>query len=617
MTHDSSTLPLTVDNTGFLLDKLGEDCHPLQFLRELTQNAIEAIQRTPDRRGEIVWDVDWTAYEFNPSTYKLCIVDNGVGMSGDEMVRYINQLSSSGAVQAYDGNYGVGAKIAAATRNHGGLIYLSWKDGQGAMIHLWRDPETGQYGLRQVESPSGEFRHFGIVGDDIKPELINRHGTKIILYGNSDDEDTMRAPPEAASSSRWIAKYLNTRYFRIPDGIRIRSREGWERPRSNTKLNTLRTVVGQEAYLRVHAVAAGRVPLTGATAHWWVLKDEPAVTSNTGYIESSGHCAALYQDELYELFGGRAGHARLQQFGVIFGQRQVAIYVEPAAGADVRITTNTARTHLLADSEPLPWTDWAVEFRQQMPREIDHLMQRIAAQASSSDHLAAVRERLRPVINLFKMSRYQPSGPEPPRPLAISKRIKRSNVSTNPTTAADASTNGEPEPDQEPPAKPKSSAGGVYASFLQRGSRSESPLAKDLFPEVRWVSVADGTRDPGDIEDKAARYLPDQNLLLINADFRVFTDMIRHWESLYAEQQSDSAGVREYIGDSVHDWYEQALTESVIGVKGLDGSREWSIKDIEHALSEEALTAVVMQRYHPYNSVKRQLAMRIGSLKGK
>jgi hypothetical protein len=37
---------------------------------------------------------------------------------------------------------------------------------------------------------------------------------------------------------------------------------------------------------------------------------------------------------------------------------------------------------------------------------------------------------------------------------------------------------------------------------------------------VDWVSIADGTRTPEDFEDKAARYLEDQNVLLINADFR-------------------------------------------------------------------------------------------------
>lgn len=32
---DEKTLPLTVANIGFLLDRMGRDCHDLQFLREL------------------------------------------------------------------------------------------------------------------------------------------------------------------------------------------------------------------------------------------------------------------------------------------------------------------------------------------------------------------------------------------------------------------------------------------------------------------------------------------------------------------------------------------------------------------------------------------------------
>ena len=45
-------LAMTVHNIGFLLDRLGQDCHPLQYLRELTQNSIEAILRT-GQPGEI------------------------------------------------------------------------------------------------------------------------------------------------------------------------------------------------------------------------------------------------------------------------------------------------------------------------------------------------------------------------------------------------------------------------------------------------------------------------------------------------------------------------------------------------------------------------------------
>ena len=47
MSHASKSggkpLPMTVQNFPFLLDLLGRDCSPLQYLRELNQNAAEAI----------------------------------------------------------------------------------------------------------------------------------------------------------------------------------------------------------------------------------------------------------------------------------------------------------------------------------------------------------------------------------------------------------------------------------------------------------------------------------------------------------------------------------------------------------------------------------------------
>ena len=122
-------LAMTVQNIGFLLDRLGQDCHPLQYLRELTQNSIEAILRSGSP-GEIVWDVDWTTYDLE-GVQKLSITDTGDGMTGEDMVRFINKLSSSVATQSLSGNYGVGAKIAAATRNPTGVLYLSWKQGEG------------------------------------------------------------------------------------------------------------------------------------------------------------------------------------------------------------------------------------------------------------------------------------------------------------------------------------------------------------------------------------------------------------------------------------------------------------------------------------------------------
>src|ERR1700733_12792852 len=175
------TLGMKVENIGFLIDRLGRDCAPDQYLRELTQNSIEAIIRTGRPDGRIVWD-----FVEQSGVRKLCICDNGVGMAGDELVRYINSLSSSGSVQGMDSNYGVGAKIAAATRNPEGLVYLSWQDGAGAGIQLVKDG-SGQYGLLQFS----DFRHVFDPEKDVLPpnEVIDESGTCVILLGNEPNED--------------------------------------------------------------------------------------------------------------------------------------------------------------------------------------------------------------------------------------------------------------------------------------------------------------------------------------------------------------------------------------------------------------------------------------------
>ena len=54
-----------------------------------------------------------------------------------------------------------------------------------------------------------------------------------------------------------------------------------------------------------------------------------------------------------------------------------------------------------------------------------------------------------------------------------------------------------------------------------------------------------------------------------------------------------------------------------IGTRALQGSKEWSIDDLKESLSEQALTAAVMPRYHIEMAVKRALGARLGTLKAK
>lgn len=596
---EENFLAMTVHNIGFLLDRLGQDCHPLQYLRELTQNSIEAIIRS-GVPGEIVWDVDWTAFDLD-DVHKLCVTDTGDGMTGEEMVRFINQLSSSVSAQSLSGNYGVGAKIAAATRNPAGVLYLSWKQAEGSMIHLYRDKDTGQYGLKQWRHQDGSYEHFLPLDDDVRPEMIESHGTKVVLLGDHDDSNTMQAPPNIPSPSRWISKYLNSRYYRFPEGITVRAREGWEYPRSDKDRNYLRTLSGQQPYLLQHSSAFGTLSLSDAAAHWWILKDEPALSNNSGFIESAGHVGALYQDELYELATARAGMSRLQQFGVTFGYRYVVIYVEPRQDAGQTLTTTTSRTALLVNNESLPWADWAAEFREKLPREIADLVAEKAAAASNTDHSKSIRERLREILDLFRISRYRPTPGG--TALVDEERLARggrfSDQTREPRSPGEGGKAG----------GTGGGAGNIYAVFEKSGGTPSRKIKPDPFPTVKWVTVKNGTREHGDIEDRAAKYHADQNLLLANADFRVFADMV----AFFAKEFRSVPGIEELARDAVRGWFEQALVETVMGVQGLISSKEWSQVDIDAALSEEALTTAVMQRYHVHFAVKRELGSKLGS----
>src|SRR4029434_3937237 len=94
-----TTRHMQVANIAFLLDRLAADTPPNQQIRELTENAIEAIVRQPQAgdtsEGIIRWDVDWDNLK-RTNQYKLSIVDNGDGMSSQQMLDYLNALAVQG-----------------------------------------------------------------------------------------------------------------------------------------------------------------------------------------------------------------------------------------------------------------------------------------------------------------------------------------------------------------------------------------------------------------------------------------------------------------------------------------------------------------------------------------
>lgn len=594
--RSGDTLPMAVANMTFLVNRLGNDCAPLQFVRELTQNAIEGIEQAGDAEGQVVWDVEWNHFMLSDGVMKLCCIDTGAGMTGPEMVKHINQLSSSIHEQSASGNFGVGAKISAGPRNPHGLVYMSWKGGVGHMIHLWLDPEENVYGLKRWPHNNGEF--WTPVSSDLKPPQIQEHGTVVVLLGKSDEDNTIEAPPGTAMRSRWILRYLNQRYFRFPAGMRVQAREGWENPRDDKKHNFLRVVEGQGPWLDRNSDSKGSVPLTNATAHWWILKE--AVDRDSGHNAGGGHIAALYQNELYEMsLRSSGGIAKLQMFGVIFGSDRVVIYVEPTTEGG-QVTANTARTQLLIDNEAIDWSAWASDFRGSMPDEIKLLQEEIGSHSGDKSYKQKILDRLKDIRDILRFSRVRPSsnGAVP-----YDEDAKIAGGESNPS---DVTRTGHREAGSK-----GGKSGDIYALFAEASDALGDQVDTNDAPDVKWVKVADGSRVPPDLNDRAARFHLSQNLLMINADFRVFTDMVDRWVAAYAHVPGAETSVREVV----HEWFEQQLTETVMSAKALKSTGRWSIDELSRLWSEESLTAAVLPRWHIDQSIRRNLGQRLGTLK--
>ena len=73
------------------------------------------------------------------------------------------------------------------------------------------------------------------------------------------------------------------------------------------------------------------------------------------------------------------------------------------------VVSNTARTTLLLNDEALPWTEWAAEFRNTLPEPIRRLVEELSATSSGTDHKQSIRERLKQIMDLFKLTRYRPA----------------------------------------------------------------------------------------------------------------------------------------------------------------------------------------------------------------
>ena len=132
---------VTTDNIFPVIKKFLYSDHEI-FLRELVSNAVDATQKlkTLSSVGEYKGELGEMRVEVKIDKEKglLTITDRGVGMTADEIEKYINQIAFSGATEFLDkykddanaiiGHFGLGFYSAFMVANQVEIFTKSYKD---------------------------------------------------------------------------------------------------------------------------------------------------------------------------------------------------------------------------------------------------------------------------------------------------------------------------------------------------------------------------------------------------------------------------------------------------------------------------------------------------------
>ena len=151
------------------------------FLREMVSNAVDATQKlkTLKEKGEYTGELDDLTVRVSLDTEKgtITISDHGIGMTEEEIDKYINQIAFSGVTDFLEkykdnanniiGHFGLGFYSSFMVSKKVEIITKSWKEGSKAV--KWSCDGSPAYEI-----------------DDAEREA---HGSDIILYVDDDAKE--------------------------------------------------------------------------------------------------------------------------------------------------------------------------------------------------------------------------------------------------------------------------------------------------------------------------------------------------------------------------------------------------------------------------------------------
>jgi hypothetical protein len=392
----------SAEGLSLLIDSWRNQISQDQQYREFTQNSIESIKRVqkknPEYKGVIKWGID-ERYFKKHKVKKLCIIDNGEGMTPQEMLLNINSLGGSTRNNEHY-NHGCGAKIAGLAHNREGLIYRSWKNGQGYVAKFMRN-EMGRYGAVKVNN-----RNTHPLPTIEKPSEIDQNGCMVTLLGDNTKQNTTEPVKgnygtllknSRNSKNEWLSAYLNTKFYNVPNNIKI----SCSRFTKGTGVTNI--IKGHEYGLGLDFNKQDEVQLTKTKVKIFYREKASREDSNKVMYLTNGQLAIVNQDEVIKLeFSSGGGKNPLPAWGLQCLKKNVALVLIPEG----QFKQNIERTDLTHEGMSIneQLNLWKTEFREAMPQWLKDIEAKKQLEQMEKDN--DTETRLKNLSSLFKKDRF-------------------------------------------------------------------------------------------------------------------------------------------------------------------------------------------------------------------
>ena len=177
---------VTTENIFPVIKKFLYSDHEI-FLREMVSNAVDATQKlkTLAQQGDFKGELGSTAVsiKLNKEEGTLTFSDHGIGMTEEEIDRYINQIAFSGVTDFLDkykenanaiiGHFGLGFYSAFMVADKVEIITKSYKE--NAQVVKWTCDGSPEYEIETLD------------GSDWRKDSANSdHGSDIVLHISED-----------------------------------------------------------------------------------------------------------------------------------------------------------------------------------------------------------------------------------------------------------------------------------------------------------------------------------------------------------------------------------------------------------------------------------------------